>query len=156
MTEWIVPRRPTGRWTSTSLRYALLITCVLSLCVCVPALLMAQRTSVMASWQAGSPERMPVRDPQKAVELIGSACAYVGNLIAWGLRALAIAVASVVGFLVLPAPKDPWGRPDVAWTVRRKTALSMFATTGILLLIGLAFLFGIGLTLYWMFSHMGP
>jgi hypothetical protein len=90
------------------------------------------------------------------MRLLENTCAIAANRIVWALRMLAIAVASVVGFLVLPAPPGWEGQPDVAWTGRRRTAIRVFAVTGILFAIGLAFLFGIGLTGYWMFSHMGP
>lgn len=150
--DWLIPRGRRRTWTSTWLRYGVLILCVLSLCSCVQALLKARWTLAVASREAES----RTEAPEKAVRLMGSGCDSARWRVAWALKMLTVAVASGVGFLVLPAPANAAGEPSAVWTTRRRTAIRVFTVTGIFLLIGLAFLFGIGLAVYWMFSHMGP
>jgi hypothetical protein len=74
----------------------------------------------------------------------------------WSIASLVLGVIFGGVFFFLPVPAVGPGKPDTSPIATRRIARRTLVVVGLLALICLAFVSGIALTAYFIFTHMGP
>ncbi len=140
------------------LKYLCLILCIVSFVVCALNLLGGMVNSSAASKDSASlsSKDMSPEVRHMVTNAVSQSSRGAVRCMQWAIATLVLGVVLGGVFFLLPAPAVGPGEPGAAQSTTKRIALRTFVVVGLLTLVGVAFLSGVALAAYFIFTHMGP